>query len=267
MKKVLSVSVAAYNLERLLSRCLDSFLPEPVLNRVEVIVTDDGSSDNTAQTARDYCLRYPETFRLITQKNSGPGSTVNSGIRNASGEYFRMVDGDDWVDAEGMGKLLDFLETHSVDMVCTPYITVDEHSGERKCIPAASEKFGEVIKAGELLSQGRDLSMHNVVFRTSVLRENGIILDNGFYTDMEYLLFPMFFVSTASALECPVYMYRVGDVSQSMSIKSLQKREDEHLLVLDHLVRAYEKRKNEVPALSVEPDPGRDHFIAWRIAQ
>ena len=117
MKKVLSVSVAAYNLGSMIEQCLDSFIQEDILERVEVLVTDDGSKDNTAEIVVEYEKKYPGTFRLIRQKNAGPGSTVNSGLAHATGKYFRMVDGDDWVNTKEMKAYLVYLESNETDMV------------------------------------------------------------------------------------------------------------------------------------------------------
>ena len=58
-----------------------------------MLVTDDGSKDQTREIVAEYEKKYPGSFKLIAQKNAGPGSTVNSGLAHATGKYFRMVDG------------------------------------------------------------------------------------------------------------------------------------------------------------------------------
>lgn len=65
-------------------------------------------------------------------KNAGPGSTVNSGIKHATGKYFRMVDGDDWVNTAQMGAFLDILEKTNADMVCADHCCVDHETGQKK---------------------------------------------------------------------------------------------------------------------------------------
>ena len=65
MGKILSVSVAAYNLESMIRQCLDSFLDKDVLDRVEVLVTDDGSTDHTREIVAEYETKYPGSFKLI----------------------------------------------------------------------------------------------------------------------------------------------------------------------------------------------------------
>lgn len=237
MQRVLSVSVAAYNVEAFIEKCLDSFLVPGVRERVEVLVTDDGSKDRTAAIVSEYQKKYPGTIRLIQQKNAGPGSTVNSGIAHAEGKYFRMVDGDDWVNTEDMGAFLDALEQSNADMVCANYRKVDHETGQMEWVSANVTPCWE--QPFETVCPELQLSMHNVTWKTSILKEHPIHLDNCFYTDSEYLLFPIPYVKTVTVLNLTVYMYRVSLSTQSMNITSLQRNRDMHRMVLSHLADAY----------------------------
>ncbi len=84
MEKILSVSVAAYNVQEFIRTNLDSFVNSEVREDIEVLVTDDGSKDETPNIVSEYETKYPGVVKLIKQKNAGPGSTVNSGINHAS---------------------------------------------------------------------------------------------------------------------------------------------------------------------------------------
>ena len=64
---------------------------------MEIIIVDDGSSDRTAEIADDYAEKYPTIVKAIHQENGGHGQAVNTGIKNATGLYFKVVDSDDWV--------------------------------------------------------------------------------------------------------------------------------------------------------------------------
>lgn len=239
MEKILSVSVAAYNLESMIRQCLDSFIRPEILEKVEVLVTDDGSKDQTREIVAAYEKKYPGSFKLIVQKNAGPGSTVNSGLAHATGKYFRMVDGDDWVNANEMEAYLTYLEEHDTDMVCTSYCCVDHETGEKRLEMLKTDMMDREIQF-EQVAKDLFLAMHNVTYKTSILKENGIRVDNGFYTDLEYLLFPTPYIHTVAFLSQTIYMYRVSLSTQSMSIKSLQKNVQMHRNVLEHLLREYE---------------------------
>lgn len=239
MEKILSVSVAAYNLESMIRQCLDSFIRPEILEKVEVLVTDDGSKDQTREIVAEYEKKYPGSFKLIAQKNAGPGSTVNSGLAHATGKYFRMVDGDDWVNTNEMEAYLTYLEEHDTDMVCTSYCCVDHETGEKRLEMLKTDIMDREIQF-EQVANDLFLAMHNVTYKTSILKENSIRLDNGFYTDLEYLLFPTPYIHTVAFLSQTIYMYRVSLSTQSMNIKSLQKNVQMHRDVLEHLLREYE---------------------------
>lgn len=238
MQKVLSVSVAAYNVENFIVQCLDSFVDTEILDQIEVLVTDDGSTDSTREIVKKYQEQYPQTFHLICQKNAGPGSTVNSGLAHACGKYFRMVDGDDWVQTENLKEYISFLQNHDVDMVCTNYCCVDHVSGEKQERRVEGKPWGKILPWKEACCD-LHLDMHHVTYRTDLLREHQVRLDHGFYTDLEYLLLPVPYVQTVAFLNLTIYMYRVSLSTQSMNMKSLQKNVAMHEKVLSRLLEEY----------------------------
>ena len=71
MKKILTVTVPSYNVEKFLENTLDSFVDERVLDDIEVLIVDDGSKDKTAEIGRKYEEKYPDTFRVISKENGG----------------------------------------------------------------------------------------------------------------------------------------------------------------------------------------------------
>ena len=226
--KILSVSVAAYNLENLIEQNLKSWLNKDIMDKLEILIIDDGSTDNTAKIVTKYQTKYPNTFKLIKQKNSGPGSTVNNGIKNATGKYFRMVDGDDWVKTENLKIYIEMLEANDVDMFLTKYEIYDNSTGN------IIDQIGfdispNVIYKFDDISQKIKPQMHNVTYKTNLLKKNNITVDNGFYTDMEYLLFPVKHLNTVMYLDEIIYIYRVGQATQSVSIPSMQKNINMHI--------------------------------------
>ena len=114
MEKILTVVVPAYNIETYVKQCLDSFVQKEILDDIEVLVINDGSKDRTVELAEAYVRKYPETFRVINKENGGHGSTINRGIKEASGRYFKVVDGDDWVEGEAFVKLVRFFKRYYI---------------------------------------------------------------------------------------------------------------------------------------------------------
>ena len=210
--KILSISVAAYNLENLIEENLKSFINSEVNDLIEVIVTDDGSKDKTSEIVEKYAKEYPGTIVLVQQKNMGAGSTVNSGIKHATGKYFN--------NDKTKKKII----------------------GETK-FSIESDKEVEFEK----ICQDLHLEMHNVIYKTSILQKNNIVLDNGFYTDMEYLLLPILFINKVIYYDMNIYVYRIAREGQSVSIPSMQKNIGMHHLVLKRLIEYYEENKNNLP--------------------
>ena len=77
MEKTLSISIASYNVEEYLEECLESFVNSRVMDDLEILVIDDGSSDSSPEIAQRYVDKYPETYKLIKKENGGHGSTIN----------------------------------------------------------------------------------------------------------------------------------------------------------------------------------------------
>ena len=106
--KLLTFTIPCYNSQDYMRHCIESILPGG--EDVEILIVDDGSKDDTAAIADEYAEKYPTIVKAIHQENGGHGEAVNAGIRNATGLYFKVVDSDDWVDAEAYQKILAFLK-------------------------------------------------------------------------------------------------------------------------------------------------------------
>jgi len=109
LDKVLSVVVPTYNSENYLRTNLDSFCIDEIIDCIEVLIINDGSTDKSLSIAMEYEEKYPDTFRVISKENGGHGSGINYGIKYATGKYFKVVDSDDWVGREGIIKLVSAL--------------------------------------------------------------------------------------------------------------------------------------------------------------
>ena len=97
--KLLSIAVPCYNSAAYMEHCIESLLKGG--EEVEIIIVDDGSTkDNTAEIADRYAKQYPSIIKAVHQENGGHGEAVNTGLKNATGLYFKVVDSDDWVDEE-----------------------------------------------------------------------------------------------------------------------------------------------------------------------
>lgn len=248
-EKILTVVVPSYNVEAYLTDTLSSFIHPEIMEDLEVLIINDESTDSTEEIGKDFAVRYPQTFRLITKKNGGHGSTINRGIREASGRYFKVVDGDDWVDTENFCKLIKMLKRLDVDVVGNNYTWIDH---ETKLPTKRQERPFEMLEYGRIYHleavAGKTLvNIHAMTIKTEILRRMRMKIDEHmFYVDMEYVLFPIPYVDTFIFLEPSVYCYRLGRPNQSMSIKKMQANLENHLHVLLRLERYAERMRQQM---------------------
>lgn len=244
--KLLTITVPAYNMEKLLPVCLGSCIYSGAENDIEVIVVNDGSKDSTLAVARDYQQRYPEIFRVVDKENGGHGSGINAGIANATGKYFKVLDADDWFDTESLRALVEVLRSTDAQLVTNSFVCVNAQTMKpsKPRSPITGKHPGEGEHAFDDVSSELLVRMHSVTWRTDILRDNDITIDHHrFYVDMEYIGLPVPWAEKVYITELPLYMYRLGDNGQSVSIASMQKHMDDHLKVMDRMLEYIDARK------------------------
>ena len=149
MSKVLTISIAAYNVEKYIRQALDSLLIKDI-DKLEILVEDDGGTDGTADIVKEYEKKYPNSIKLVHKENGGYGSTINKSIGIATGKYFKQLDGDDWYDKSNLQKLVNILEKINSDVVYSPYVEVYEKNNLKKTIDSIEKDEGE-YKISEVL--------------------------------------------------------------------------------------------------------------------
>ena len=243
-KKTLSVSVAAYNAEGWLGRCLDSLVGNDVAGELDVIVVNDGSKDGTLEVARSYETRYPGVVRVIDKENGGHGSTINAAMGAARGTYFKTVDSDDWVEKDGIERLVRALDGAECDVAFNPFYIVDADTGEKRLSDDCFETGNPVGRVFPIdhIAGGMHLAMHAMTFRTELLKSSPCRLDEHcFYVDTEYVVYYFGACKTAMLLDWPVYDYLLGTAEQSMSFGNMLRRREQHERVCLACARYYEE--------------------------
>ena len=108
-----SLIVPLYNRQDTIKNCIDSLLVQEETD-YEIIIVDDGSTDNGGKIADEYAIKYP-FIKVIHKENGGLSSARNAGVKNATGEYLLFPDSDD----EYKPNLLSYLnEYYGYDLIC-----------------------------------------------------------------------------------------------------------------------------------------------------
>ncbi len=249
-EKVLTVCVAAFNVEKYIKNTLESCCIDSIIDQIEVIVVNDGSTDNTVDIARKFENKYPDTFRIIDKENGGYGSVVMEGIKEARGIFFKLLDGDDWFDPDGITKLVDKLSVTRADAVISGFCKATDKELEicnnelikYDGMEVDAESFDEVV------------GMWQLTARTSIFRQSGINLPHYcLYTDTLYVLFALPYLTKIEVMASPVYCHYVGRSEQSISRENRIKHADEALKVFDAMFLNYmDIKKSGKPSLMVQ---------------
>ena len=238
MNKILTVVIPTYNMEKYLNRCLDSFIIEDkdLLNKLEVIVVNDGSKDSSSVIAHEYQHKYPDTFYVIDKENGHYGSCINAALKIATGKYFRIVDADDWVDTQNLTTLVRELEHHNEDAIFTRFTLQNEKLGKAIEQDDKGMEYNKTLDLNHYAIPEPCLAMHNYSFKLSHLRDINYCQTEGIcYTDTEYVYFPLCSAKTLYCFDVSLYQYYIGRNEQTMAIGPLVKNYSHFEKVLNKL--------------------------------
>ncbi len=243
--KILSFIIPAYNSAHFLDKCIPSMLVPNLLSKIEVIVVNDGSTDDTAAITEKYCSQYPDTIRLISQENKGHGGALNTGCAAATGKYFKVIDADDWILSENLAAYVAALETCECDVVLTHHHTIDIGTGEVKSWKSFPEEFGKAYSFETVMADwrcfDRSLTFHGITYKTKFYQRYAHkLLEHVFYEDHEYATYPCCCADSIMPLNLFLYEYRIGDVSQSVSAANQLKRLNHTQAVLQRMSELYQ---------------------------
>lgn len=223
-EKVLSISIAAYNIQATIDKAICSVLKCHNVNKIQIIVVNDGSKDCTSQYAHSYEKKYPGIVKVVDKENGGYGSTINAALKVASGKYFKLLDGDDTYISENIDGFIDFLSLIDSDIVITPYKFVNIATGKDTLVDIHSinSLVNDInaLPASEFLT----VPMHEIAVRTSMFVDNNVsITENCFYTDTEYNFYSLLYAKTITKYQEPIYSYTIGDTGQSVGLEGRQR--------------------------------------------
>lgn len=241
--KLLSVAIPSYNSQDYLEHCVESLLSGG--EDVEIIIVDDGSKDRTAEIADAYAKQYPTIVKAVHQENGGHGEAVNTGIRNSTGLYFKVVDSDDWVDEESYRKILSKLRelsggSQTLDMMISNYVYEKEGVKNKKVM-----KYTGMLPENRIFGwdeakhfrKGQYILMHSVIYRTQLLRECGLKLPkHTFYVDNIFVYVPLPYVKNMYYLNVNFYRYFIGREDQSVNENVMIRRIDQQIRVNKFMV-------------------------------
>lgn len=185
---MITLAIPVYNMESLLTRCMDSMLAQTCRD-FEILLIDDGSTDASGAMCDRYAAEHPDFIRVIHKPNGGLCSARNTGIREAAGEFIVFPDPDDWVEPDYVRHLLELQRSGDADLVCTGYYVDTDDT----CVPGSGDGPQTVFTAEEarkslLLPPCMSGFAWNKLYRLEIIRQNGLLFldEAGIREDLDF---------------------------------------------------------------------------------
>ena len=248
--KILSVAIPCYNSQDYMRNCVESLLVGG--DDVDIIIVNDGSKDSTAEIANEYALRYPNIVKAVHQENGGHGEAVNTGLKNSTGVFFKVVDSDDWVNKEAylkiLKKLKEIIESgKNLDMLIANYVYEKVGVKHKKVIAYHNVLPVEQFFTWEDIGHFRVdqyILMHSVIYRTELLKTCGFELPkHTFYVDNIFVFQPLPFVKDMYYMDVNFYRYFIGREDQSVNEKVMISRIDQQIRVTKIMIDYFDYKK------------------------
>jgi len=163
MYEKLSVIIPVYNRERIIKRCVESILAQ-TYNHIELIVVDDGSTDQTLSICKQIEANYSNVI-VISKPNGGVVSARKAGIARATGNFITFVDSDDWIEKDAYENMMSKFQNDSIDAVALGSY----------CVRSPSEKqsvFTSKKAIERLCLMEFPTSMWAYIYKTDMVKKN-----------------------------------------------------------------------------------------------
>lgn len=216
MNKI-SVIVPCYNVEKYLANCLDSLIAAKVPS-MEIILVNDGSTDNTLNIIKKYKKEHSDLFKIIDKKNGGLSSARNAGIEASTGTYLSFVDSDDSVLPDLYSKLNDIIEGDSPDVIVF---------GENRIFSDHTEKVSSgLVKSCQNKEEIKKIMPYiypaacNKLYKRDLFK-NIKFTEGIWYEDVEFIYRLLPYLNTITVLEGYYYNYyqREGSITYTYNSK------------------------------------------------
>lgn len=237
MEALVSIIIPVYNTVEYLAECLESLVTQSY-RKIEIILVNDGSTDDSLSICEEYALHYP-FIKVYSQENAGQGSARNLGISKCSGEYVMFVDSDDWVDRELVQKLYDNITKSDSRVAVCNYRRTYKNQFDRYY------KIEEKISPNQVIDLKRDKELLNQVstfacgklIKKEIFDRYALAFPHHFFEDTAMMPILAVLACRISFIDDALYYYRNRTGSTSISEKML----DDRIRCMDSLVGYFKK--------------------------
>ncbi|HAT4134361.1 glycosyltransferase family 2 protein [Clostridium perfringens] len=191
MLDVVSVIVPVYNVEKYISKCIESIKNQTYKN-IEIIFVDDGSNDNSRKIISGY-MNLDKRIKYLYQHNRGPSVARNKGIDEAKGDFIIFVDSDDWINTNMIEDMLAEMKKENADIAICDYILETEKKSIysdtlSKLKEINSNSIKDLLVCSDTLnSQCNRLYKKKIIFDNKIRFDEGLTVGEDQIFNMEYI--------------------------------------------------------------------------------
>lgn len=243
--KLLSFAIPCYNSQEYMEHAIKTLLTGG--EEVEIIIVNDGSQDDTGKIADEYALKYPNIIKVVHQENGGHGQGVNTGLKHATGLYYKVIDSDDWVNEDALQEVLINLRTLSkqnLDLLVVNYVYEKVSIGKQKVMGyKGALPIDKIFTWDDMMhfKPSQFMIMHSAIYRTQLLKDCGLELPkHTFYVDNIFVYQPLPFVKSIYYLDVDFYRYFIGRDDQSVNEKVMMRRIDQQIRVSKIIIDSHD---------------------------
>jgi len=253
---ILSVIIPAYNVQKYIKHTIWSLVNQKNAGKLEILVINDGSKDDTYKTALDLAAKIDKTgkiIKVIDKENGGHGSVLNVGVEMARGKYLKVVDGDDTVNSKEFEKLIDILDGEDCDIVMNNFC--EDVPYENRVSPG---KYYSMLSEGvkyhieDLCFDNYGFNVWGPLLSTStyklemIKRRPFVTTEKMPYDDMEWNLNICINCETVKFYDLDVYNYLLGRAGQSISDEALKRNYPKHRQIVANLLKIYQENYDNI---------------------
>lgn len=241
-----SVIVPIYNTEKYLNKCLDSLVNQ-TLKDIEIILINDGSTDNSQNIIDEYSAKYSDKIKSFTKENGGQASARNFGITKATGQYIGFVDSDDWIELNMYEELYNKAIKEDLDIVCcNEYLVINNKK---------KKNFNRLIYPDNVSNNyilEESGPCNKLIKRDLFINNNIRFLENRIYEDLAVIPTLALYTNKIGYIDSYLYNYFIREGSTMNQTKYNKKLEDIFAVMNELSNKFKDKFKNELEFLYIK---------------
>ncbi len=213
----ISVIIPIFNVEEYLEDTLNCLLNQTIIEDMEILMIDDGSTDNSRYIIEKYALDY-DNFHAFHQENQGPSKSRNLGISLAKGEYIQFLDSDDYISPDGYESLYELAKRNDSDIASSVMVRLKRYNVKDSYFFIEGykniDKTMDSVNLNDYPELIWDTFSTNKLFKKEFILKNNLKFNHtGYYEDVPFGLESLMLAEKISILKDVFYFWRIRENS------------------------------------------------------